>query len=283
MREQAAEDTDGLRAAGVSVTLDGAAVLRDITITIHAGEIVGLVGESGAGKSTLAGLLLGRVSHDEGEVSCDGQRLGPSRTSEQKRLVQMVYQDPWASLNPMRTVRSVLDEVIATRRKRIGRGGTNAGQRADASAYDSAKALCALVSLPEALLSRRPSQLSGGQRQRFAIARALAVRPRYLLADEPTSALDAGVRSEIGELLVDVARSQGIGVLLVTHDILALSEVADRIVVLRHGRVVESGGRDGVLRRPAQPYTRSLMDAVPVLRFAPLADARSSNPQNAER
>ncbi|MFT4042994.1 MAG: ATP-binding cassette domain-containing protein [Gordonia sp. (in: high G+C Gram-positive bacteria)] len=260
-------DSEQLRAEHLSVSYGGAPVLDDISVTLRAGEIVGLVGESGAGKSTLARVLLGRITQYQGQITYGAGVLTPARSVAEKRLIQMIYQDPWSSLNPMRTVRGVLEELIALRRKQIRRCTDQPEANTASRLYDTAEGLCELVSISADLIGRRPGQLSGGQRQRFAIARALAVRPRFLLADEPTSALDAAVRAQLGRLFVDLAREQGIGVLLITHDLLSVAEVADRIIVLRNGRVVECGEAAQVLATPTAQYTRELIEAVPILKY----------------
>lgn len=240
----------------------------DVTLTLSAGEAVAVVGESGSGKSTLARLLLRLEPPDGGALLLDGRNAADVNERAFRRRVQLVFQDPYASLDPMRTVGGHLRGPLV-RLADVDDGNWRA----------QAIALLDEVGLAPAaeFIDRRPHELSGGQRQRVAIARALAAGPDVLVADEPTSMLDVSVR--IGVLDVFAARkARGLALALITHDLGAAARIADRIVVLFRGRVVEEGPFHDVLRAPAHPYTRALVDALeslepPATPASPSADA----------
>jgi oligopeptide/dipeptide ABC transporter ATP-binding protein len=237
----------------------------DVTIALTAGQAVAVVGESGSGKSTLARLLLRLEAPDAGSLLLDGEPAGAVDERRFRRRVQLVFQDPYASLDPMRTVGNHLRGPLV----RL------AGVDDDVWRTRAAALLDEVGLSPAAeFLDRRPHELSGGQRQRVAIARALAAAPDVLVADEPTSMLDVSVR--VGVLDVFAQRkAQGLALALITHDLGAAARIADRIVVLFRGRVVEEGPFHAVLRAPAHPYTRSLVDALESL-DAPAAPALPS-------
>jgi len=233
--------------------------LADVTLSLSAGEATAVVGESGSGKSTLARLLLRLERPDAGELLLDGASVTSVDERAYRRRVQMVFQDPYASLDPMRTVGGHLRGPLV----RLA-GVDDAGWRPQAAALLDEVGLAPAVEF----LDRRPHELSGGQRQRVAIARALAAGPDVLVADEPTSMLDVSVR--VGVLDVFAARkARGLALALITHDLGAAARVADRIVVLFAGRVVEQGPFSSVLRAPAHPYTRALIDALESLDAPP--------------
>ncbi len=243
----------------------GASVLHGVSLAIGAGETVGLVGESGAGKTSLLRLLLGLQSPTRGEVVFDGM---PLRTADRRRVralrraVQPVYQDPYSSLDPRMTVGASIAEPL--RALGVLRGESGA-RSAGAAARARVAELLEAVDLPADAAGRYPDAFSGGQRQRIAIARALAPRPRLLLADEPVSALDTSVRMHVIELFQRLAREQGIGMLLVSHDLTIVSALCERMVVLESGRVVEQGPTRRLLTAPEHDYTARLVAAVPRL------------------
>jgi peptide/nickel transport system ATP-binding protein len=219
--------------------------------------ILGLVGESGSGKSTLARALVGLVPISDGDVLLDGVAARHRRTgyvSGLNRRVQMVFQDPFASLNPRMSVGAAIAEAAG------------AGRRSSRSARASeVQELLELVQLDEAVARELPSRLSGGQRQRVAIARALAVRPEILIADEITSSLDVSVQSAVLNMMRDLRARLGISIIFVSHNLATVRYVSDALAVMYLGRLVEVGATEDVVTEPQHPYTRSLLGAVPQL------------------
>ncbi|WP_367140926.1 MULTISPECIES: dipeptide ABC transporter ATP-binding protein [Streptomyces] len=229
--------------------------VRDVSLRIDAGETLGLVGESGSGKSTTARVLAGLQRPTSGEVRFDGRDIsraaGDTRLRrELSRDVQLVFQDPYTSLNPRRTV-----EEIVTTPLRVHTGLDKGERRARAAE------LLEQVGLRTAHLHRYPHEFSGGQRQRIGIARALALRPRLVIADEPVSALDVSVQAQVLNLLMDLRAELGLSLLFVSHDLAVVRHFCDRVAVMRAGSVVESGPRDEVFDDPKAPYTRELLAA----------------------
>jgi ABC-type glutathione transport system ATPase component len=236
----------------------GVVAVDDVSLSIGAGEVVALIGESGSGKSSLAlaAAGLGRISGGTVEIlGTDLSRLRGRSLRERRADVQVVFQDPLASLDPRQRIDRGLAEL-----RRIH-------PRRTAATTDTA--LFERVGLPTELLHRYPAEMSGGQAQRVVIARALLLRPRLLLADEPTSALDVSVQAQILRLILDLAAEDGIAVLLVTHDLSIVRHTADRLYVMRNGAVVEQGDTETVLTDPHHPYTKALIEALPGKRYAP--------------
>ena len=228
-------------------------------VDLHVPEqtIVGLVGESGSGKSTLARALVGLVPIAAGEVLLDGVAIRHRRTgyvAGLNRRVQMVFQDPFASLNPRMSVGAAIAEAVAAGRR------SSRGVRAR-----EVQELLELVHLDSAVARELPGRLSGGQRQRVAIARALAVRPEILIADEITSSLDVSVQSAILNLMRDLRSDLGISIVFVSHNLATVRYVSDVLAVMYLGRLVEEGAAEAVVTAPQHPYTRSLLGAVPQL------------------
>jgi peptide/nickel transport system ATP-binding protein len=223
----------------------------DVSLDIAEGEIVALVGESGSGKSTLARILLGLQAPDKGEVLIAGTPVQSVPPFERAKLVQPVFQDPYSSLNPRKTIG-----------QSIGRPLELHGQDSSADREKIVERTMELVGLPKRLFNNYPSQLSGGQRQRVAIARAIILKPKLLICDEPTSALDVSVQAQILNLLLDLRDELGLSYLLITHDLAVVDCVATRIAVMHRGRIVELGTKDDVLSSPGHPYTRTLLGSV---------------------
>ena len=244
----------GGRGANDARALDG------VTLEWRRGEILGVVGESGCGKSTLARTLLGLQPATAGTVALDGGDVSDrARRSELRRRVQMIFQDPYQTLNPRQRVRAIVSEPLVVQPDAAGRG-RDGGDR-DARV---ARALQDVGLDPERFLDRYPHQLSGGQRQRVAIAAALVLEPDGLICDEPVSMLDASVRAQILAVLLDLQRRRELALLFITHDLSLAWSLCDRLAVMYLGRVVEQGQATDVIERPQHPYTRALVDAVPV-------------------
>ncbi len=249
-----------LVARGVHVTYGGSDsrhqpvhAVNGVDLRLGRGETVGLVGESGCGKSSLARALVG-LEPMTGELLLFGERLGARRTKEQARRVQIVFQDPFASLNPRLTVRHTLEEMLRVHHR-----------RPRSKVPERARELVALVGLPERALDVRPAALSGGQRQRVAIARAIALEPDVLVADEPTTALDVSVQAVILELIAELRERLSLTLLLITHNLAVVAAVCDRTAVMYLGRIVEEAPTAKLLADPRHPYTRRLLEAVPRL------------------
>lgn len=228
------------------------AALRDVNLSIRAGEIVGLVGESGSGKSTLARVACGLTRQDAGARIWKGRELS---ANERPPLgLQMVYQDAAGALNPRRTVAELLLEAPLTH-------GLISRDRAD----DTLRELLDSVGLARPLAQRHPHQLSGGQRARVGIARALAVRPELLICDEAVASLDVSVQAQILNLFTQLRASLNLAYLFISHDLSVIRYVCDRVYVIYRGEIVESGSTNDVFDRPQHPYTLELLSAMPVL------------------
>jgi oligopeptide/dipeptide ABC transporter ATP-binding protein len=241
----------------------------DISFTIDAGETVGVVGESGSGKSVTAKALLRLVrpasAVRSGRVLLDGRDIlamgEPEVAALRGREIAMIFQDPMSSLNPLLSIGEQVGRVWLRHRREIEAGGR-------AAAHDAREAALAILRAvripdPEQRLSQYPHQLSGGMRQRVMIAMALVARPKLVIADEPTTALDVTVEAQVIELLADLKRQFGMAVLFISHNLPLIAEIADRIIVMYAGRIVESGPTDAVFGRPQHPYTGALLRSIP--------------------
>lgn len=228
----------------------------DVSFTVAPGTTLAIVGESGSGKSTTARILTKLAAPDSGRVTIDGVDVTGLRSSRQvrelRRKVQFVYQNPYGSLDPRKPVEWIIAEPLRAF-KLVGRAGVS--QRV--------QQLLADVALDPEIAQRKPRELSGGQRQRVAIARALAPNPEVLVLDEPVSALDASVQTQVLQLLTDLQAMRNLTYLLITHDLAVVRQVADRALVMRAGKVVESGDVESVFSAPKDAYTRALIAAVP--------------------
>ncbi|CDR17801.1 ATP-binding cassette domain-containing protein [Streptomyces iranensis] len=232
----------------------------DVTLTVEDGETLALVGESGSGKTTLTRLLLGLLDPTAGTVRFEGHdlaRLSPAEMRALRAGMQVVLQDPYSSMNPRMKVTDIVAEPLVTH------DVTYRGRRARARLRERVGELLESVGLPARLQDRYPHEFSGGQRQRVSIARALASSPRLVVLDEPTSALDVSVQSQVLDLLVELQRQHGLTYVFVSHNLAVVRQIADRVAVLRRGRVVECGETATVLGAPRHPYTRELLAAVP--------------------
>jgi peptide/nickel transport system ATP-binding protein len=232
--------------------------LRDISLDIRPGEVLGLVGESGSGKTTFARVLLGLTAPDSGsELELEGMPLAPrveKRPADQIRAIQVVFQNPDAALNRRFSVQRIIGRALT---KLVGLHGSKRDARA--------RELASSVRFDESLLAVRPAQLSGGLKQRVAIARAFAGDPRIVLCDEPTSALDVSVQAAILNLLAELQSEEGVTYLFISHDLGVVRYISDRIAVLYLGRVMEVGDAETVFNPPHHPYTEALLSAVPTL------------------
>ena len=225
-----------------------------VDLTLYKGETLGLVGESGCGKSTLARCIVGLYQPNAGTIRYAGEVLRYQRTRTQRRMLQMVFQDPYSSLNPRMTVRQTLTELLKFHRL------VPKNKIADRN-----RELMDLVGLPQRALDQHPRQFSGGQRQRIGIARALALEPKVLIADEPVSALDVSVQANIINLLTDLKETLGLSMIFVSHNMAVVRQVSDRTAVMYGGKIVETGETDRVFDDPADDYTKLLIGSVPRL------------------
>ncbi|WP_334192173.1 ATP-binding cassette domain-containing protein [Pararhodobacter sp.] len=237
-------------------------VLRDVSLRLETGQVLGIVGESGSGKSTLARLVLRLLKADSGAVLIDGQDHRDLSPRAFAAAVQPVFQDPYSSLNPKRTLAQILEMPLVL-----------AGDLVAEERRTRVRAMLDRVGLPQRLLHSYPAQLSGGQRQRVAIARALMVRPRLLICDEPTSALDVSVQAQILQLFDELRRDFGLTCLFISHNLAVIERIADRVGVMYRGQIVEDGEGRTFFAGPQHAYSRLLLSStLPPIPGRPLPD-----------
>ncbi len=238
------------RTAGYVKAVDG------VSFDLKRGETLGVVGESGCGKSTTSRAILMLNKPCGGSIKVNGvditQIKGGKEMMEYRRKVQVVFQDPQASLNPRHTIMEILTE-----------GMLYHGLCTQENKREKATELLESVGMPASFLDRYPHEFSGGQRQRICIARAVALKPELLICDEAVSALDLSIRAQVLDLLSEFKKKMGLSFLFITHDVGVVQHVADRIIVMNKGQIVESGACDAVIQNPKEEYTRRLMAAVP--------------------
>ena len=225
--------------------------VNGISLTVNRGEVVAIVGESGCGKTTLARMILGLLQPTAGSILFEGKELDTQDQHAIARRIQPVFQDPYASLNPRKSIRSIIGLPLVVHE--IGDA---------ASRTRAVEDMVDLVGLPRRVLDSYPNQLSGGQRQRVAIARALVMKPEVVVCDEPTSALDVSVQSQILNLLQDLQRELGLTYVFISHNLAVVEHIASRVAVMYLGRIVEETETTALFARPRHPYTQALLASV---------------------
>jgi oligopeptide transport system ATP-binding protein len=234
--------------------------LKEVSFQIHPGETLALVGGSGCGKSTLAKVIAGLLPADSGTLLWQSQSMVSWTRRERAHRIQMVFQDPFASLNPKLSVETQLSEVVEL-------AAVSASEPKKLNTHESCVQLLETVGLTGDALNHYPFQFSGGQRQRIAIARALAMRPALLIADEPLSALDVTIQAHVLKLLKTLKAAYNLTILFISHDLAVVDDFAERVIVLQNGSMVEEGPVGQVLSQPQNAYTRALLDAVPRIAY----------------
>ncbi len=247
----------------------------DVAFTIARGTTLALVGESGCGKSTVARLLVGLYTPTRGRVFFDGiDTAGQGRPRAVRRRMQMIFQDPYASLNPRWKVQDIVAEPLREHGFAEGQSGAGIDRRLDARVAELLKS----VGLAAADAEKYPHQFSGGQRQRISIARALATQPEFLVCDEPTSALDVSVQAQVLNIMKDLQSRYGLSYLFISHNLAVVRHVSDRVGVMYLGRIVEIADKATLFAAPRHPYTRMLLDAIPDIHMS----GRSRTPVQGE-
>ena len=239
------------RDAGVVHAVDG------VSFDVRSGETLGIVGETGCGKTTAARLMLRLVDPTSGTIAFEGEDITRARGARLKALrrdMQMVFQDPYSSLNPRQSAGSIIAEPFAI----------HGLQREDGARRRAVQSLMEQVGLNPEHFNRYPHEFSGGQRQRIGVARAIALRPKLIVADEPVSALDVSIQAQILNLLRALQRDLGLTIVLIAHDLSVVRHMCDRIAVMYLGRIVELASADELYERPQHPYTAALLSAVPI-------------------
>ncbi len=235
---------------------DDVKAVDDVSFTVEAGTTVGLVGESGSGKTTIGKSILKLVPSTGGQILFDGRDILPLSEGEfrpLRREMQMIFQDPFGSLNPRHTIRQIVGEALEI----------HFPQMTGSERRDRVAELLRQVGLKPEMMERYPHEFSGGQRQRIGIARALAVKPRFIVCDEPVSALDVSVQAQIVNLLQDLQEQLGLTYLFIAHDLAVVEHISDHVLVMYRGKIVESAPAEAIYESPQHDYTRKLLAAVP--------------------
>ncbi|HEY5769018.1 MAG TPA: ATP-binding cassette domain-containing protein [Terrimicrobium sp.] len=238
--------------------VDDVKAVDGVSFKVESGQTVGLVGESGSGKTTVGRALLKLLKATTGEVVFDGRNILPMGEREfrpMRREMQMIFQDPYASLNPRMTCGEIIGEALEIHFREIS----------SADRRDAVAALLKQVGLKPEMAARYPHEFSGGQRQRIGIARALAVKPRFIVCDEPVSALDVSVQGQIVNLLKDLQEELGLSYLFIAHDLAVVEHISDYVLVMHHGKIVEAAPAEAIYENPQHDYTKTLLAAVPQL------------------
>ena len=236
--------------------VDDVKAVDDVSFTIEAGTTVGLVGESGSGKSTIGKTILKLVPATSGQILFNGRDILPMGESEfrpLRREVQMIFQDPFGSLNPRHTIFQIVGEALEIHFPTMNRGERR----------ERVNELMKQVGLKPEMMERYPHEFSGGQRQRIGIARALAVKPKFIVCDEPVSALDVSVQAQIVNLLQDLQAELGLTYLFIAHDLAVVEHISDHVLVMYRGKIVESASAEAIYEAPQHEYTKKLLAAVP--------------------
>ncbi|MBS0965692.1 ABC transporter ATP-binding protein [Acetobacter okinawensis] len=232
--------------------------VNDVSFSIHSSETLGLVGESGSGKSTTGRLLLGLEPADEGRVFFEGTDITSLSSREMKpwrRRMQVIFQDPYTAINPRKTIQHFIAEPLLV----------HGLVRSLRESEDHISTLLRQVGLDPSLMTRSPHEFSGGQRQRICIARALALKPKFIVADEPITALDVSIQAQIVNLFQNLQQQMGLSYLFISHDISMVRYLCHRVAVMFEGRIVETGPIESIFSNPQHSYTRMLLNAVPSL------------------
>jgi ABC-type oligopeptide transport system ATPase subunit len=253
------------------VFTQGIHAVDDVSLDIHAGETLGLVGESGSGKSTLGRLILRLIEPTSGSIRLEGRNLLAASAGEMRRLrrdLQIIFQDPFASLNPRLRVEDIIAEPLLIHKGSFDSSGDSRPRLSGRAKLDLGSRVSELlraVGLDESARRRYPHEFSGGQRQRIGIARALALRPKFIVCDEPVSALDVSVGAQIINLLAQLQRNFGLTYLFISHSMPVVRYLSTRVAVMYKGKIVEVGDTDLITTNPVHPYTRNLLEATPQL------------------